>query len=356
MRINLKKSFFEEKEFLLFEDGKMRATAFRYSTGVEALRVENSKGYFIILPFQGQQIWRAVFDGHELVMKTKCDEPVPTKEYLKTYGGFFLHCGVCAFGVPQSDDNHPQHGELPNCDYDSAYIEYNGEYIAVGGSYEYKVSFVKNYVFSPECRLYKDDTVLKINVSLENKRHEPMEYMYLAHINFRPVDGAELIYSGDYTKVKAYKSIGANLPADKADKLIKYMEAVEENPAIHRTVGAPGQVYYPEICFNVNYSGDEDNRAYSLQYTGDGACYVSHPTDVLPVGIRWISRTGDEDSMGMVLPATAEHLGYSHAKRMGQIKVLEPLEKLEFYVEAGYLDKNRADDIKKKIENINKNI
>ena len=45
-----------------------------------------------------------------------------------------------------------------------------------------------------------------------------------------------------------------------------------------------------------------------MQYNDEGACYVSHPMDYLPYAIRWISRTGDEDSMGMVLPATCEHL------------------------------------------------
>jgi hypothetical protein len=62
----------------------MRAVAFKYSTGVCAVRVENNRGYYIILPFQGQQIWRAFFDGHDLVMKTKFSEPVPTMEYLQT--------------------------------------------------------------------------------------------------------------------------------------------------------------------------------------------------------------------------------------------------------------------------------
>ena len=63
MRVYLKKDFFSEREFLLAQNQNMRAVAFRYSTGVEALRIENTRGYFIILPFQGQQIWRAFFDG-----------------------------------------------------------------------------------------------------------------------------------------------------------------------------------------------------------------------------------------------------------------------------------------------------
>ena len=55
MRVYLKKEYFTEKETVLLENGDMRAVAFKYSTGVCAVRVENNRGYFIILPFQGQQ-------------------------------------------------------------------------------------------------------------------------------------------------------------------------------------------------------------------------------------------------------------------------------------------------------------
>ena len=165
MKFNLKKEFFSDREFILTENDSFKVTAFKYETGVEALRVENNRGYYIILPYQGQQIWRAVFDGHDLVMKTKFDVPVPTLEYLRTYGGFLLHCGINAFGVPQADDNHVQHGEIPNVEYQKAYIEINDEYVAVGGSYEFNKSFVKHYVFSPEARLYKNETVIKININ-----------------------------------------------------------------------------------------------------------------------------------------------------------------------------------------------
>ncbi len=355
MRINIKKSFFAEKEYVLAEHMDFKITAFKYSSGVEALKVENGRGYFIILPFQGQQIWRAVFDGHELTMKTKFSEPVPTKEYLKTYGGFLYHCGICAFGVPQSDDNHPQHGEIPNADYDEAYIELCDDYVAVGGSLYYDVSFIKSYIFSPECRLYKNDTVLKIGITLENRRNEPMDYMYLCHINFRPIDGAELIYSADYKDIKIFKSFKDTMSKDDRDKLIKYLEKLEKEPEIHHKVGGEGQTYNPEICFALyGYKADKNGRAYTLQYTDDGACYVSHSPEILPVGIRWISRTGDEDSMGMILPATAEHMGYQNAKRRGEIKYLPPLGKIYFEIEAGWLTKDAA-DIKKAEMNSCKN-
>lgn len=357
MKINITKSFFADREQLLLTHGEFNVTAFKYSTGVEALRVENSKGYFIILPFKGQQLWKLNFNGTNLSMKTTINEPVPTKDYLKTYGGFLYHCGICSFGAP--DEIHPQHGELPNADYNSAYIscgkDEKGKYIAVGGTADYDVAFTKKYRFSPECRLYEGETVLKISVSLENMRNDPMEYMYLCHINFKPIDGAKLICSAetDSRHIKVYRAVGENVPKEKALKLNSYFDRLEKNPEIHTNVGSADEAYDPEICFGIRYSGDKNGRAYSMQYKeGFGACYVSHPTDILPYAIRWISRTDDEDSMGMVLPATGEHLGYKYAKENGQIRFLAPHERLEFYIEAGYIDGQRSEAVLKKISEI----
>ncbi len=357
MIININKQMFTNKEFVLLEDKSFKISAFKYSTGVEALKAENDKGYFIILPYQGQQIWRASFMGEDLVMKTTFDEPVPNKTYLETYGGFLLHCGINSFGAPE--EGYPQHGEIPNADYDSAYIKIdedeNGKYIAVGGTLEYNKSFVKRYVFHPECKLYENSTLLNIDIELENKRNTPMEYMYLCHINFHPIDGAELIYSAKYDSehIKVYKPQEKPLDRD-GIKLYEYMEKIEENPVIHHKVGAEGQFYSPEMCLGIKYNADEAGRAHTMQYTDNGAFYVSHPVDVLPMAIRWISRTGVEDSMGMVLPATGEHLGYTYAKQNGQTKFLEPYGVLKYTIQAGYLDKANADCMKEKIEKINK--
>lgn len=349
MQINLQKSFFDfcEKEFVKF--GKFEISTFRYSSGVEALRVKNERCSFIFTPFKGQQIWHFEVDCKEISMQTTVKEPVDTMTYLKNYGGFLYHCGVISFGAP--DAEHPHHGEIPNENYNSAYIsceeDEKGKYILLGGELLHDTAFIRKYRFAPELKLYEDETVFKINVTLENQREYPMEYMYLCHINFRPFDGAKLIYSAkcDAEHIKVYKAEGKK-------ELSDYMDALEKDPSLMNEVGATGQCYDPEICFSIKYEADETGRAYTLQYEENGACFVSHPTDVLPKAIRWISRTNNEDSIGMVLPATAEHLGYNNAKEKGQLKVLAPNEKLSFYMETGYLDKPCADKVKEKIESI----
>lgn len=349
MKLNLQKGFFTNTKKNLMVHGAFNINAFSYPSGVEALEIENKKCSFIFTPFKGQQIWHFCVDGRELSMQTSVKQPVDTMTYLENYGGFLYHCGVISFGAP--DATHPHHGEIPNAEYDSAYIacgeDENGKYILLGGELNHDTAFIRKYKFSPEIKLYEDSAVFKINVAIENLRSYPMEYMYLCHINFRPIDGAKLIYSAPCTpeNIKVYRATGTK-------ELDDYMDALEKNPSLMNDVGHKGEIYDPEICFGIKYKGDENGRAYTLQYTENGACYVSHPVDVLSNGVRWISRTKNEDSMGMILPATAEHIGYENAKATGQLKILDGDSRLEFYMEAGYIDATEAENVKAKIENI----
>lgn len=348
MKINLQREFFVNKSELITH-GKFKITAFKYSSGVEALLVENERLSFVFTPFKGQQIWHLAVDGKEISMQTMIKEPRNTMTYLENYGGFMYHCGVISFGTP--DATHPQHGEIPNAIYDSAYIECGedegGKYVSLGGSLEHNTAFVRRYRFSPEIKLYENSTVLSINVKLENLRSYPLEYMYLCHINFRPFENSKLIASTRYDAehIKVYKSEGSA-------KLLEYFDALDKNVEIMNTVKKDEQCYDPEICFGVTYESDKSGRAYTMQDTGNGACYVSHPTEILPYAIRWISRTENEDAMGVCLPCTGEHLGYANAKEKGQIKILPPNATLRFTMEAGWLDKCDAEAVKKNIADI----
>ncbi len=354
MKLYLRRGFFTEKETLLAEEGGLAASAFRYSTGVEALRIANDRGWFVILPFQGQQIWEYHFDGLDLKMKTGIAEPKATDDFLKTYGGFMYHCGLRSIGAP--DAEHPQHGELPNYPYDEAWLETGsdaaGSYMEVGGRLDYMISFTYGCRFSPRCRLYEGKATVSVGVTLENLRSEPMEYAYLCHINFRPFDGAVLIDSAprDREHVRVHRAIPEGLPEEEKRALGGYMTRLEEEPSVMDRVGADGQCYRPEICFTLRYITDADGYGYTLQYLPvTGACCVRHPAAVLPYGIRWISRTGDEDSMGMILPATCEHLGYRYAKKNGQMRYLPPHGTASWEIELGFLTEEESVPVREKI-------
>lgn len=357
MRLYLQKAHFSERETLLLSEGTLTVHAFRYSTGVEALRVTNECGYFVILPYQGQQIWDFNFGGKDLKMKTTIAEPKKPKIFLETYGGFLYHCGLASVGAP--DESHPQHGEIPNGEYAEAYIncgrDERGTYVSVGGTLSCDIAFVKKYNFTPECRLYEGASTVRMNVTVENGRAEPMEYAYLCHINFRPLNGARLIYSvpRDAEHIKMHKIVPDSLPADAQVKLRGYMEILDKNIARMDEVGNPDEAYAPEICFTMQYNPDENRRGYTMQYIeGEGACYVDHPVDALPIGIRWISRTPTEDAMGMVLPATSEHFGYKHAKEHGYIRELGGFETISFHMEIGFLPDAEAKTVEAKINTL----
>ena len=151
--IHLSPQLFTEKEKPFIEAGPLSASVFRFETGVCGLRLKNELGQLVLLPYQGQQIWSAEFRGRNLTMKSMFPEPRPNHPYLETYGGFFLHCGFSAMGVPGKDDTHPLHGELPNAQYSQAHLvlgqDENGAYIGMGGRYQHTVAFGCNYVARP---------------------------------------------------------------------------------------------------------------------------------------------------------------------------------------------------------------
>ncbi len=343
--IPLCKEAFTHTPRVLAKTDVMTAAAFRYRSGVEAVRIDNARGYFILLPFQGQVIWRAAFDGHDLWMRTAIEEPVPTRDYLATYGGFLYHCGFTAMGCPAADDTHPLHGELPNIPYEEAVLTVTDDAMTLSGAHRERVAFTTDYTFSPAVTLRADATVLDITVDAVNNRQSPMDYMYLTHINFRPYDGGELIYSAPYDSahVKVHRKFPAHMDPAARAKLSAYMDAVAKDPAVHHVFNPEAQIYNPEVCMTILYDADAAGFAHTMQLLPDGcAHYVSHEVSAQPYVIRWLSRTGDEDSCGMALPATAEHNGREQARRDGQLRTLAPGERYTARLRIGLLTPEEA--------------
>ena len=102
--INLNAVNFGPGETVIAEGDGLAASAFRYASGVAALRIRNRVGEIVALPFQGQQIADATFHGRRLTMRSMFDEPVPASTYLGNSGGFLVHCGATAMGNPAPED------------------------------------------------------------------------------------------------------------------------------------------------------------------------------------------------------------------------------------------------------------
>jgi len=354
--VYLAPSFFSEKEKIIACQGGIAAYAFRYSTSVCGLRITNDVGEVCLLPFQGQQIWRARFAGRELTMKSMFEEPRPSREYLKTYGGFLLHCGATAMGCPGPQDTHPLHGELPNAPYQKAFLvigeDERGAYIGLGGEYHYTVAFAHNYIASPLVKLYEGSARIPVSISIRNLKNTPMELMYLAHINFRPVDNGRLVYSTPCTpeNVRVRSEVPAHIKPPEGYK--EFLEELAKHPEKHNLL-TPDLKFDPEVVLYLNCLPDEEGWAHSLQIHPDGSAdFVSHKPGQLEHGIRWISRTPDQDALGLLLPATAEPEGYTAEKKKGNIKTIPPGKSIKFEIETGLLTPEETRKMESKIEQI----
>lgn len=354
--VSLYESMFGEREREIITQGTFTATTFKFDSGVAAIRLRNEHGELVVLPFQGQQIWSATMDGRSLGMKSMFDQPYPTTTYLHTYGGFFIHCGATRMGVPGPTDTHPLHGELPNARYQQAWLtlgnDVNGNYIGISGRFRYTVAFQDNYVAIPEIRLYANKRIFTVNLTIENLKQTPMDLMYLAHINFRPVDHAQLITSAANTpaQIKVRKSIPSHITPAPGYK--EFIDDLAQNPAPANTL-TPGLGFDPEVVFTIKPNSDTSGWAHSMQHLPDGtADYVAHRPEQLPYCIRWISRTPDQDCLGFSMPATAEPEGYSAEKAKGNLQSIAGGQTWRCDFIVGTLDTSSASAMHQKIRSL----
>lgn len=359
-KIHLYKDDFSEKERVIFESEKLSVTGFRYSTGVEAVTLKNDKGYVTLLPFMGQMVWDMEFLGHNVVMDSIFDKPeICYENYTESYGCFLMHCGLTAMGNPTAEDTHLPHGELPMSRYSEAYIltgeDEKGRYIALSGVTTRKRPYEINYEFSPECRLYEGKSTIDVTVNITNKKDLPLEYFYLCHINYKPIDGSKLYYTAKHENITVHHEVPDGYPKLEGKLTNEYLDRLDKDVSLMDTVDKNTQSYDPEIVFTCRYEAGEDGAAHTIQQLPDGfSCYVKHFPDELPFAMRWISRTGDEEAMGMVLPATAEHMGYIYCKSKGQERYLKTGEKATFHMTTGILSPDDSEKMKDKIIKIMK--
>jgi hypothetical protein len=84
---------------------------------------------------------------------------------------------------------------------------------------------------------------------------------------------------------------------------------------------------------------------------GYASC-IRHRPSQLRHGVRWISRTADQDCLGIVLPATAEPEGYAAEKAKGNVGSIAAGATAVFAYEAGLLTPAEASAEEKAIEGI----
>lgn len=329
------------QQTLLAEHGQLRASLFCYPSGVCALRLDNALGHLILLPYQGQQIWDAHLRGRRLTMKSMFDAPVPTRDFLSSYGGFLLHCGATCMGVPGPDDKHPLHGELHSAPYQNASVlvgaDARGSYIGLTGSYRHTQAFQCNYVATPVVKLYADSSVFTVAMEIHNQKASAMPVMYLEHINFRPVDHGRLVQTVvcDAQHMRVRDNPGP--PGEAATAYQELLQQLRKEPEQH-LVFRPGQAYDPEVVMYLRYLADSSGWARTLQVHPDGSSdLVRHRPEQLNHAVRWLCRTPDQDALG-VEPSTAEVDGFSAESRKGHVRSLAAGAVFRVDLEVGVLD------------------
>lgn len=323
--IHLTPSQFNEKETLLIEHGELSASTFRFPSGVCALRIKNSLGELVVLPFQGQHIWDATFCGRRLTMKSMFDQPYPTQEFLATFGGFLQHCGATAMGSPGPHDTHPLHGELPNAPYQSACLETGREAevdtITLGGLYRHTRAFTANYLAQPHLKLSAGSSCFTVGMRITNLKNTPMPLMYLVHVNFRPMDNGRLVYSAlcDPEHMPVRTELPSHAPLQPG--YAEFIQELAAHPEKHLVL-KPGLAFDPEVVFFPTYRTDAAGWAHAMQIHPDGSAdYMRHRPSELNTGVRWICRTPDQDALGFEA-GTAGVTGYTAERQKGAVRDL----------------------------------
>ncbi len=352
--VELHPSHFGEARKPIASLGELRVEAFRYPSGVAALGVTNGVGSLILLPFQGQQIWDAEFHGRRLTMLSAFDEPQPTRDYLRTYGAFFIHCGGTSMGNPGPDDDHPLHGELPNLPFQSAQLVFGrderGPFVEITGECEYVMGFGAHYLARPSVRLHAGETLFDIVMDLENLSSAPMELMYMCHVNFAYAEGARIVQPAPFTPqhVQVRTAVPGHVtPNDDYLSLIRELAA---DPSAMETLDQPGR-YDPEQVFYVRgLPADAHGDTHMMMRLPEGGAFgISYPVAAFPKTVRWILVNGDAQVAAFALPSTCEPEGYLAEKAKNNIRMLASGERAVFPVRLGYLDAAAAGEFETRI-------
>ncbi|MEG0256801.1 MAG: DUF4432 family protein [Christensenella sp.] len=359
MKIRLKESAFTEKETLFADAGELKASLMRYESGVCAVKLENSVGYITVLPFQGQMIWDAVFHGRSLKMKTSYEYPKKREVFRDTYGCYVMHCGALSMGCPSPQDDHPHHGELPYVTYDRAFIvsgeDEKGKFIGVTGEYEYNRAFGSHYIARPLAKLYENSSLIDVSMEIENMASHPMDLMYMCHVNNAPEAGAEIFQTLPWTSENMVVRVSIPQYNEPDPVFMDLLARVQEDVKVTKIINE-GDVYDPEIVlFLRGAKMDEDGKAHFLYVHKDGSAdYTTYDASVLNRGVRWMVNHDDWQSMGMVLPSTAEPEGYTAEKEKGNVRSLDGKKTFKAAVTVGYLAAAEAEKVKNKIDRIMK--
>ncbi|MGV8920528.1 MAG: aldose 1-epimerase family protein [Pseudomonas sp.] len=331
---------FSEVEKTLLESAEFKVSAWTYPSGVLAVALQNSRGRIVVLPYMGQMIWSAVFDGCDLTMRNMFSQPRPSSTVIGTYGCFMFHSGLLRNGCPSPEDDHPLHGEMPCAAMDRAWLEVgedaSGAFLRLGGEYEYVQGFGDHYQANPSVTLRAGSALFDIGMQVTNLAGKPMDLMYMAHMNYAYVANARFIEPLGMQRARVRSSVPAHVRPTPAWS--EYMAVLTQEPALLNTLNTP-ELYDPEIvCFFDGVQADAQGDAHFLLQHPDGAAfYTRYKPEQFEHAARWVLHNADQQVAAFVLPATCEPEGYRAELAKGNVRSLAAGAKAGFSVTTGYL-------------------
>ncbi|MBK5541924.1 aldose 1-epimerase family protein [Pseudomonas sp. TH05] len=331
---------FSGEEKTLLQSADFRVLAWTYPSGVKALALENARGRVVALPYQGQMIWSATFDGCDLTMRNMFSQPRPSPTVIGTYGCFMFHAGLLRNGCPAPEDTHPLHGEMPCAPMDAAWLEVGedaaGLYLRLSGDYEYVQGFGDHYRATPTLTLRAGSGLFDIGMAVTNLAGKAMELMYMAHMNYAYIAGGSLVEPLAGARARVRSSVPAHVKP--TPEWSAYMAQLSQDPSRLSTLDTPA-LHDPEVvCFFEAVPADTAGNAhFLLDHPAGPAFYTRYRPDQFSHATRWILHNADQGVAAFVLPATCEPEGYLAEKAKGHVRSLAGGQRAVFNVTTGYL-------------------
>lgn len=332
--IKLSRTQFGEQPFCLLENSDLSVTLFKYRSGIEAITLRNRRGFITVLPYMGQMIWDAEFDGHNLTMHNPFSMPRPGASIIDTYGCFAFHSGLLSNGCPAPSDDHPMHGEMPCAPMDSAWLILDQSSITLAGEYEYVKGFGHHYLATPSVRLAADDTLMTISMQVTNLASMPMPLQYMCHTNYCYVPGARFSQNLPDQAFALRRSVPAHVKP--TPQWLAFTASLAADAGGLTTLDRPG-MYDPEIVFFADRLSAYVDLCECRMHSPDGGpVFVTRfSTDEFDYATRWILYNGDQKVAAFILPATCRPEGQQAARQAGSLLQLDAGASRRFSVTTG---------------------
>lgn len=353
--VALRRSAFGEKEREIVRFGGLAASAFCYDSGVAALRLTNPRGSVVVLPFMGQIVWGAEFDGVRLQMESMFREPRPARTIVETYGCLAYHAGLLRNGVPGAGDNHPLHGEMPCAEPQAAGIacgiDARGPWIAATGVFEYAMGFGAHYCATPRVVMRTGEAGCEIVMEVENLSAAPMDLMYMCHVNFAFAENARIVQPAPFTPEHVVTRVAVPSHVSPTPQYRAMMAELAANPGQMSRLDHPERFDPEQVCYIKRLRPGPDGRVQFMLERREGDAFaISWDAAVMNHTVRWILASGDTRVAAFAMPATCEPEGYTAEKRKGNVRVLASGAKAKFSTQLAYVERARAADLAKAIE------